>query len=111
MHKNGELDYVRGLPGFERGNPIYFENEMIDHLVGIVLELGAEMWVLKDRQAFLEELLSNEGKMSLEALGESRPSDPLREKLSQDRQEFIRRVYGRLYSKYGGDKADFKSAI
>jgi hypothetical protein len=110
MKNNGELDYVRDLPGYDRGNPMYFENEVIDHLVSIVLELGAEMWVLKDRQAFLEELLSKEGKMSLEVLDKSRPSDELQGRLSKERKDFIRRIYGRLYSKYGGDKADFKVA-
>ena len=43
------LDYVKELPGFERGHPHYFKDPMIDHLLEIVLQLGAEMWIIRDR--------------------------------------------------------------
>jgi hypothetical protein len=105
-----DLDYVKDLPGFERGNPVYFENEAVDHLIGIVLELGAELWVVKDRMAHLEEVISENG-IPLEALEEGRPSGPLQEKLNAERAQLIRRIYGRLYSKYGGDKAEQRGAI
>ena len=65
--KEADLAYTNELPGAERGNPSYFENEVIDHLLGIVLELGAQFWVLRDRQAFLEEQLAAKGVVSLEA--------------------------------------------
>jgi len=114
MSKSSEnddnLDYVRDLPGFERGAPLYFDNELIDHLIGITLELGAELWVVKDRLAFLEERLAVEQPSLLQDLDQSRPSDELQQKLDDERRKFIARIYARLYTKYGGDKADLQSA-
>ena len=56
--KPNDLENLKDLPGFKRSNPIYFENEVIDHLISITLELGAELWVVKDRLAHFEEVLS-----------------------------------------------------
>jgi hypothetical protein len=102
---------LRALPGYERGNPVYFENEVIDHLLGIVLELGAELWVVRDRQAFTEELLREKGIDLGERLQHGRPSEALQAALKAEREAMIKRVYGRLYSRYGGDKADLKPAM
>jgi len=105
-----DLHYVRDLPGFKPNEPIYFENEVIDHLIGIVLELGAELWVTKDRLAFLEELLEQQGAITTNTLERERPSEILQGKLKEQRQAFIQRVYGRLYAKYGGDQAAGETA-
>ena len=43
--------------------------------------------------------------MSLEDLDQGKPSDELQAKLAAERQAMIQQVYGRLYSRYGGDKA------
>jgi hypothetical protein len=99
------LAYVRDLPGFKPNNPIYFEHEAIDHLIGIVLELGAELWTVRDRLAHMEELLRGSGSTVLQELDKGRPSDELQARLSAERKQFITRVYARLYSRYGGDKA------
>jgi len=102
---------VHQLPGFERGRPVYFENEVIDHLLTIVLELGAELWTLRDRQAFTEELLARRGIDLAAELDTGHPSDALQAKLQSERAETIRRVYGSLYSKYGGHDAAQRAAI
>ena len=52
--KSNDLEDLGNLPGFKRGNPTYFENEVIDLLISITLELGAELWVVKDRLAHVE---------------------------------------------------------
>ena len=106
-----EAKWRAELPGYVRGNPIYFENEVIDHLLGIVLELGAEIWTLRDRQAFTEELLREKGIDRTERLQAGRPSDALQAQLKAEREAMIKRLYGRLYSRYGGDKADLKAAM
>ena len=105
-----QLAYTDDLPGAERGNPAYFENEVIDHLISITLELGAQFWVMRDRLAFLEEQLAEKGTISLEDLETGRPSEALQAKLKAERQAMIQQVYGRLYSRYGGDSADATSA-
>jgi hypothetical protein len=104
--KDDELAYIRDLPGYQRGNPAYFENEVIDHLLGIVLELGAQLWVTRDRLALLEEALAKGGALSLKDLEEGRPSEELAARLKEERQAMIKQVYARLYARYGGDKID-----
>ena len=107
---DAELSYTRDLPGAERGDPVYFENEVVDHLIGIVLELGAQLWVTRDRLAFLEEQLDQKGVIDVATLETGRPSDELQAKLKSEREAMIRQVYARLYSRYGGDQADATSA-
>lgn len=109
---NAALDYVNDLPGFKPNNPTYFDQEVIDHLLSIVLELGAEIWTLRDRAAFTEELLKQHTGIDLAAkLDEGRPSEPLQAALRAERQALIKRIYGRLYSKYGGDQAEQAAAL
>jgi len=107
---DAELAYTKELPGAERGDPSYFENEVIDHLISIVLELGANQWVMRDRLAFLEEQLAEKGTISLQELEQGRPSEALQAKLSAERAAMIQQVYARLYSRYGGDKLEATSA-
>jgi hypothetical protein len=109
--KESDLTYTDELPGAERGDPTYFENEVIDHLVGIVLEIGAQFWVVRDRLAFLEEKLAEAGTVSLEDLEQGRPSEELQARLRAERQAMIRQVYSRLYGRYGGDQVDPAGAI
>jgi hypothetical protein len=108
---NIDVGNVRALPGYERGRPVYFDNEVVDHLVTVVLELGAELWVLRDRQAHTEELLAARGIDLSGELDKGRPSEALQAKLKAEREQMIARVYGALYSKYGGDKAAQQAAI
>lgn len=105
------LDYVQDLPGFKPNNPTYFDNDVIDHLLGIVLDMGAELWVVKDRLAFLEETLEKSGIDVVETLDKGRPSDALQVQLKEQRVQMIQRVYGRLYGSYGGDNAEQRGAI
>lgn len=105
-----ELAYTNELPGASPNEPVYFDNEVIDHLLGIVLELGAQFWVVKDRLAFLEEQLAAKGTISLAELDQGRPSDELQARLKEERQEMIGKVYGRLYTRLGGGKVDASSA-
>ncbi len=98
-------------PNSEHEAPTYFDDEVVDHLVGIVLELGAELWVTRERLARLEEALENREPVSVAELDQSRPSEALQNRLDEQRQAFIRRVYSRLYSRYGGDAAKGKAAI
>lgn len=101
-----DLAYTRDLPGYDRGDPRYYDNETIDHLVGIVLELGAQLWVTRDRLARLEEQLAKGGSVSLQELDQGRPSPELAARLKEEREAMVQQVYARLFSRYGGDKID-----
>jgi hypothetical protein len=105
------LGYVRDLPGYRPNRPQYFDSEAVDHLIGIVLELGAELWVMRDRQAHLEELLAQKGVDVRAELDMGRPSAETEQRLRAERQAMVKRVYGRLYSRYGGDRVDQTAAL
>lgn len=108
---DNELAYTGELPGARPGDPTYFDNELIDHLVGIVLELGAQLWVTRDRLAFLEEKLDQKGVVSTADLDTGRPSEALQARLKAEREAMIRQVYSRLYKRIGGDEADARAAL
>lgn len=111
MAEKKAMEFSATMPGFKPGNPAYFDNEVIDHLVGIVLELGAELSVTRDRLARLEEVLASGDPVSIDELDTGKPSAELQARLDQERQAFIQRVYGRLYAQVGSDKADAKTAL
>lgn len=91
------LENVREMPGFERGHPHYFKDPIIDHLLEIVLQLGAELWITRDRQFVTEHLLATEGKVTPEMIETFKPSPEFREKLREERRNYTRRVYQCLY--------------
>ena len=106
------LDYVKDLPGFERGHPHYFKDPMIDHLLEIVLQLGAEMWIIRDRQMVTEHLLATEGKVTPEMIEMFKPSPEFREKMKEERRTYTRRLYQSLYDGIGpGGEAAFVSGV
>ena len=94
--KASELEYVKDLPGFERGHPHYFRDPVIDHLLEVVLMLGGELWVNRDRQMIMEELLASEGKVTPEMIEAFKPGPAFIEKQQEARRAFTERVYGCL---------------
>lgn len=77
----------------QRGSPTYFDNVVIDNLMNITLELGAAIWVVKDRLRVVEELLEQRGVVTQEMIEVYRP-DPSRERdLRARRDAFIDKVY------------------
>lgn len=105
------MDYVRELPGFERGHPHYFSDPVIDHLLEIVLQLGAEIWINRDRQMVIEHLLATEGKVTPEMIERFRPPPEFKERLREQRRSFTRRVYGSLYQGLDGEDETFNPAM
>jgi hypothetical protein len=91
------LENVKDLPGFERGHPHYTKDPMIDHLLEIVLQLGGEIWVSRDRQMVMEYLLATEGKVTPEMIEQFKPPPEFAAKLREERRTFTRRVYQCLY--------------
>ena len=91
-----ELDYVKDLPGFKRGHPHYFRDPVIDHLLEVVLLLGGELWVNRDRQMIMEQLLATEGKVTAEMIENFTPDAAFQERQKKARRQFTERVYGCL---------------
>ena len=107
-----KLDYVKDLPGFERGHPHYFKDPMIDHLLEIVCMLGGELWVLRDRQWVTEHLLATEGKVTPDMIERFKPSKELQEAMAAARRKFTEQVFGCLYTKRGhADASEFFNVV
>jgi hypothetical protein len=70
--------------------------EDVDQLGQAILTLTEELWVLKDRQRVLEELLAQAGIVSPEALDRHAPDAELAARLATERQELISHVLGAL---------------
>lgn len=106
------LDYVKDLPGFERGHPHYFKDPMIDHLLEIVLQLGAEIWITRDRQMVTEYLLATEGKVTPEMIENFKPTQEWKDKVRDERRTYTRRLYQCLYDGIGpSGEASFTSGV
>lgn len=95
---NEGLDYVKDLPGFERGHPHYFREPMIDHLLEICLQLAGEIWVNRDRQIVMEHLLATKGKVTPEMIEEFKPDADLKTEMKNARRVFSERIFGSLYA-------------
>ena len=80
-------------PPQESGSPTYFGNVLFDNLFNISLELGAAVWVVKERLRTLEELLEQKRVVTNEEIELYRP-DPSREReLRAKRDAFIDKIY------------------
>jgi hypothetical protein len=91
-----ELEYVRNLPGFEKTNPQFFSDPMIDKLLEIVLLLGGEVWTNRDRQKVMEHLLATKGVVTTELI-ETFRDERYEEESEKQRLRFIQRIFGCLY--------------
>ncbi len=94
---NEGLDYVKDLPGFNRGHPHYFRDPMIDHLLEICLQLAGEIWVNRDRQTVIEHLLATKGKVTPDMIEEFKPDAELKQNLRDARRFFTQRIFKSLY--------------
>lgn len=95
---NEGLDYVKELPGFERGHPHYFRDPMIDHLLEICLQIAGEVWVNRDRQIVIEHLLATQGKVTPDMIEEFKPDADMKSEMRDARRLFSERIFGSLYA-------------
>jgi hypothetical protein len=59
----------------------------------MVESLAEEVWILKDRQLILEQLLIDRGHMTLAEIETYEPTQELMDRLAKDRQRLIRKVF------------------
>lgn len=97
MHGGTNMDYVKDLPGFDRGHPHYFKDPMIDHLLEIVMLIGGELWVERDRRMVTEHLMETEGQVTADMIETFEPSDDFKEKLAAARGRMTKGLFGCLY--------------
>ena len=75
--KNSSSSSVPESLGFEIGGPgrRYYDDVVLDNVVDALLEMAANLWMVRDRQFVLEKVLSDRGE-DMQALVESYVSDP-----------------------------------
>ena len=93
-----ETEYVKDLPGFDKTQPQFFKDPMIDKLLEIVLLLGGEIWTNRDRQMVMEHLLATEGVVTPDLIETFKPDEEFEKNGEKLRLQFVNRIYGSLYA-------------
>ncbi len=97
------LRYARGAmsepsktwtPPAPAPEPAFFDNPAIDNLIAVVLELGAELWVQRERMRVVEALLAQKGMVTPELIEQYVPSAEEVARSKAERDAFVNRVYG-----------------
>ena len=76
--------------------PSYMPSPIMDDLLTITLELGAELWVVKERVRILEGALEKAGIDARKAIEEYAPDEAERQEVIRLRDAFVQQVYGSL---------------
>ncbi len=71
---------------------LFFNDPTIDRLMGMVMALAAEVYILRDRTQALEELLEQSGTLAPNAVENLQPSPERRAELAKERDAFIARI-------------------
>jgi hypothetical protein len=74
--------------------PAFFDNPAIDNLIAVTLELGAELWVQRERMRVVESLLAQKGVVTPELIEQYTASPEEVARAKADRDAFVSRVYG-----------------
>jgi len=81
------------LPRLTKGKrPYFFEDKSVDQLMTFILELMAEVMVLRDRQDTLERMLDQKGTISREDLRRYIPEPDVEVERNAERSALINRV-------------------
>lgn len=74
--------------------PAFFDNPAIDNLIAVTLELGAELWVQRERTRVIETLLAQKGVVTPELIEQYMPSAEETTRARAERDAFVKRIYG-----------------
>lgn len=82
--------------------PSYLHNATVEDVARMVESLAEELWILKDRNAVLEQLLIEKFGLTLVEIEEYEPGEELAKRLARDRGRLIRKVLGAPLSDFVG---------
>ncbi|MFI0350812.1 hypothetical protein [Actinomadura sp. 9N407] len=74
--------------------PRYLESQRLDEITRMLTELASEVWILRDRNLVLEQLLRERGCLDEGTVDALRPAGELPARLAEERAAFVRRVFG-----------------
>jgi len=81
--------------GIADGRP-FLGDRRLDALVEVVLEMAAQLWVLRRRNAVLEEVLVEKGLIATDAVEQHSLSKELAAALRSERSEFVATIFRSL---------------
>jgi hypothetical protein len=82
---------TRKAPAPKRPEQVFFDDPALDRLMGVVMTLASEQYVLRDRVQALEEQLVNAGHLSAASLAEA-PSPEKEARYQADADDFARTI-------------------
>lgn len=74
--------------------PHFLPHPVMDQLIDVVLALGAELWVERDRRRIAEKLLAEKGILNPADLETYRETPEERAERAKERDAYVRRLYG-----------------
>jgi hypothetical protein len=85
------------VPDPEAGpEPSFLPHPAMDHMLDALVALSAELWAERDRRRVLEQVLARRGLLDAAELEAFRQSDSEQAAREQDRDAYVRRVFGAL---------------
>jgi len=70
-----------------------FENPAMDTLLGVMLSLGAEVYVMRDRMRVIEKMLEAKGTISRADIEAYKPTPEEEAEIRKDNDEFMARLF------------------
>jgi hypothetical protein len=71
----------------------FFDDKVVDRLMGVVMALAAEVYILKDRERALEQLLVSKGVIGSDAVEAFQPGSSGQAISGRERDEFVGRIF------------------
>ena len=83
---------------------VFLSNAALDNVTSAVIALGGEFWALQKRMNVVEVLLEDKGSVTKDMIENYRPSDAQNAAWEEQRDRFIKRVYGFLQNTHSPSK-------
>jgi hypothetical protein len=90
---------LTGSAAADKSPADYLLRRRIDDLAAAYVSVLGELWILKDRQAVLEQVLARHGIPAPEAVEQFEPDGKFKAELDAERQAWVRRMVGALFRK------------
>jgi hypothetical protein len=84
---------------------VFLSDAALDNVTSVVIALGSEFWALQKRMSVVEVLLEDKGSVSKEMIENYRPSEAQAAAWEEQRDRFIKRVYGFLQNTHSTSKS------
>jgi hypothetical protein len=88
----------------------FFRDPTVDRVLGVVLELAAEVYVLRDRLHAVERLLQRSGTLDLAELEGYEPTEAERAQRLAERDALIARILAPMHAEFDSPAPPFEPA-